>query len=231
MTNVKNVKNGELYQLVIDELKIRTNARGETFAYDINQTREKFKRCIKLCKEALMIVKTKSGISRFQESKELGAWFPRLLQIVSTMDSAQPDQAIEPSASCSGADKENVVGGKRRKDCMVTHEGSKKKAKSKYEQGLQEMREMMRDLRDSMREDPTKDLVKLLQEEAERQAHRDDVFLRTMSALLCAPANTYYSHASHQSQNDWLGRGSARGFMGVREETCTPQECMPRKLS
>ena len=42
-------------------------------------------------------MKTKSGIACFQEDKGLGAWFSRLLEVVSTMDSAQPEQAIEPS--------------------------------------------------------------------------------------------------------------------------------------
>ena len=41
-------------------------------------------------------VKTLFGIKRFQEDKELGSWFGKLLPITSSIDNCQPQQAIEP---------------------------------------------------------------------------------------------------------------------------------------
>ena len=46
-----------------------------------------------------MKVKTPSGIKRFQEDKELGNWFGKLLPVISSMDNCQPQQSIEPGQS------------------------------------------------------------------------------------------------------------------------------------
>ena len=54
--------------------------------------------CLAVCRHAALKVKTASGIKRFQESKEYGSWFTKLMPVVGGMDSCQPDQAIEPSA-------------------------------------------------------------------------------------------------------------------------------------
>ena len=67
MTNVKNSKNSEYYEKVIKELRKRCQARDEVFEYDVKHTREKFKRCIGICNDAAMKIKTASGITRFQE--------------------------------------------------------------------------------------------------------------------------------------------------------------------
>ena len=59
-TNVKNSKNSESYEKVIKEIKERCQACNEVFEYDAKQTREKFKRCIGICKDAAMKIKTVS---------------------------------------------------------------------------------------------------------------------------------------------------------------------------
>ena len=51
------------------------------------------------CKTTLMTVKTASGIKRFQDQKELGQWFNRLLQLMKSRASCQPRQAIEPGST------------------------------------------------------------------------------------------------------------------------------------
>ena len=43
----------------------------------------------------LMTLKTASGIKRFQEDKELGNWFGKLLPVISSMDNCQPRQSIK----------------------------------------------------------------------------------------------------------------------------------------
>ena len=89
MTNVKNSKNSEYYEKVIKELKERCQARDEVFEYDVKQTREKFKRCIGICKDAAMKIKTASGITCFQEEKEYGTWFNNLFNVMKSITSSQ----------------------------------------------------------------------------------------------------------------------------------------------
>ena len=96
-TNVKNSKNSQYY-LVVEELKKRCEERGCEYNYTIVQTRDKFKRCVNLCKDATLKYKTGTGIVRREEEKELGNWFKVLQPIVATMDSVQPEQSIEPSS-------------------------------------------------------------------------------------------------------------------------------------
>ena len=63
MTNIKNSKIAHIMR------KLLKNYRDEVFEYDVKQTREKFKRCIGICKDTAMKIKTASGITRFQEDK------------------------------------------------------------------------------------------------------------------------------------------------------------------
>ena len=99
LTNVKNAKNGQYLEKVIEEIKERCSERGEEFLYDVAQTRQKFRRCVQMCRNAALKTKTSSGIKRFQENKEYGNWFNNLMQHVVTMDGCQREQAIEPSAA------------------------------------------------------------------------------------------------------------------------------------
>ena len=65
-----------------------------------------------MCRNAVMKVKISSGIRRFQEDKELGNWFAKLLLVISSMDNCLPQQAIEPGSSSpeiNEADKENNI--------------------------------------------------------------------------------------------------------------------------
>ena len=62
LTNVKNSKNSQYYQQVMDELKDRCKQRDRIFTYDPNQTRQKIKRCVSICGEAALKIKTASGI-------------------------------------------------------------------------------------------------------------------------------------------------------------------------
>ena len=60
LTNVKNSKNSQYYQQVMDELKDRCKQRDRIFTYDPNQTRQKIKRCVSICREAALKIKTAS---------------------------------------------------------------------------------------------------------------------------------------------------------------------------
>ena len=101
MTNTRkncywqNIKNGQYYDKVIEELNERCSKRGEEFSFNVLQTRQEFKRYINVCRDLVIKVKTSSGITRFQEDKELGSWFGKLLPIISSMDNCQLQEAIE----------------------------------------------------------------------------------------------------------------------------------------
>ena len=96
LTNVKNVKNGQYYDKVTEELKERSSEREEEFPLNVAQTRQTFKRCINICRDIVIKVKTSCGVKRFQDYKELGSWFGELLPIISLMNYCQPQHAIEP---------------------------------------------------------------------------------------------------------------------------------------
>ena len=87
LTNVKNAQNGQYMGSVVKEIQERCTERGEEFPYDVNQTRQKFCRCIQACRADTIKTKTTSGIKPFQESKDYGQWFNKLMQYISTMDS------------------------------------------------------------------------------------------------------------------------------------------------
>ena len=95
MTNVKNIKSSQYYHKVIEELKERCSERRKEFPVKVERTRQKFKRCINICRDAVMKVKTPSGIKHYQQDKEIGRCFGKLLP-VSSMDICQHQQAIQP---------------------------------------------------------------------------------------------------------------------------------------
>ena len=78
---------------VID--KWRWSEKREEFPVNVEQTRQKFKRCINICRDAVMKIKT-SDIKHFQQGKEIGSWLGKLLAVLSSMDICQPQEAIEP---------------------------------------------------------------------------------------------------------------------------------------
>ena len=83
---------------IIREVKKPCENRDKTFEFDIKQIRTKFKSCISICKNAAMTIRTASSIKHFQEDKNLGKWFNQLYPLVKSRESAQPEQAIEPSS-------------------------------------------------------------------------------------------------------------------------------------
>lgn len=97
--NTKNTRNAMLYAKIMKEIKKVCADRDQQYPYSLVQTRTKFKNCISMCKAAAMTIKTASGIKRFQDDKNLGNWFNQLFPLVKSRESAQPEQAIEPSST------------------------------------------------------------------------------------------------------------------------------------
>ena len=54
LTIVKNVKNGQFYNKVTGELKERCSERGAEFPFNVAQIRQRFKRCINICRDAVI---------------------------------------------------------------------------------------------------------------------------------------------------------------------------------
>ena len=132
LTNVKSVKNAKYYDMVITELKERYQSRGVSFDFTVNQTPQKLRRCVGMCRNAALKIKTASGIKRFQEDKDFGMWFPHLLAVVQLMDNCQPEQAIEPGISDDNDDvnnNEEVQAGSS-KLFVPNHESSRKSKKA-----------------------------------------------------------------------------------------------------
>ena len=159
---MKSAKNGIYYDQVVNEMKERCKTREEDFPFDISQTREKFKKCINICREAAMKIKTKSGIQRFQEEENYGIWFGKLMTFVSSMHSCQPQQAIEPSnieqfeitestdeSPQDSSTNDTNTKSKRKGLFVPIHETPKRKRKYPISEDLiSEIRETMNDFRD-----------------------------------------------------------------------------------
>ena len=100
--NTKTQRIGKIYDNILKELKKRCAKRSQSVPFTVQQLRSKFKKCVGICKQAAMTIKSASGIKRFQEDKGFGQWFNDLYSIVKTRDSCNPEMAIEPSASGNG---------------------------------------------------------------------------------------------------------------------------------
>ena len=217
LTNVKNVKNSCYYEKVIEEVKERCKEREEEFTFDIPQTRAKFKRCVSSCREAALKIKTSSGIKRFQEEKEFGTWFQKLFPIVSSMDSCQPEQSIEPTRHEPTRHEPEEVDEmeedvpsssktpKRKTLFVPIHETAKRSKSTSIEKTMTMVQESLFELKESFKNDTTsRDLLDFLKADSERQSQRDDMFLKLM-ANMCnnqQPTNSSQHHANVPHIND-----------------------------
>lgn len=189
-TNIKTSKNGGYYEKIVKELKGRCTRRGESFTYDVNQTREKFKRLVAECKKAALIMKTASGIKRFQEDKGYGKWFNCLLPLVQTRASCQPEQAIDPgsvlqkkrkrqedsseTSSPSPNNDSSSVDAKNddENNLFVPIKGGKKKQAKKVE--LEDgLKDVLGKIAESLNADPTDKLLTFFEQENEHARHHE----------------------------------------------------------
>ena len=108
-TNMPKASNAEVYQNIVEDMKIRCQEQGRTFTFNICQTRNRFKKLMSTCKLALLTMKTASGIKRFQDDKQFGSWFSILVQIMRSKASCQPDQGIEPGFYANGSNQAESV--------------------------------------------------------------------------------------------------------------------------
>lgn len=190
--NTKNKSNGKLYERILEKLKKRCSERGEELAFNVNQLRQKFKRCVAECKHAALTIKTATGIDSFIEKKGYGAWFNQLYALVKTRDSCNPDEAVEPSATSKrnghcdpskdlpgpSTEYEAESGATEDKEEPLYVPVKKRKRMTKHDT-LSEAIQIMREVVDN---DPTKDLVKLIREDMERSREHEMKLMQMMLA-------------------------------------------------
>ena len=100
-TNNKNIKNAIVYNKVLRHLSARCKERGNTSDFTVAQTRTKFIALVAICKKASLNRKTASGIEDFIQKQGYGKRFVQLFPYIQSRESAQPDQASQPSSSSS----------------------------------------------------------------------------------------------------------------------------------
>ena len=99
-------------------------------------------------KKVSLLQKTASGVKNFVESKGFGAWFMKLFQLVSSRDSCQATQAIEPSASGVTVDDP---------DRSISPKPSKSKGKGKMKKN--DLKSAIQSFNKLVENDPTKDFI------------------------------------------------------------------------
>ena len=187
LTNVKNAKNGQYMESVVKEIQERCTERGEESPYDVNQTRQKFRRCVQACRAAALKTKTTSDITRFQESKDYGQWFNKLMQYISTMDSCQREQAIEPSATMNDLECSSYTPSSNASlsDSTPTNsiEGNEtpinKKMRKIFENvdsALTTLNAIINDIKESFSNNNSNELLKFLKEKKGKQSRRMESF-------------------------------------------------------
>ena len=195
-TNSKNSKNNDVYSKLLKDMQERFKARVHEVLFTVEQVRNKFKKLIGECKKVALTVKTATGVSRFQEKKNYGLWFPRLFALVKTRDSCQPERSVEPtggsredvnehsraSSPASAEDSEestsNESSGDRNLFVPVKNRGKKRKGVAST--AVECMEKLLE-------RNPTKDLLEFYREEDEK-ARRHELQLMQMIMSAHPPA-------------------------------------------
>ena len=74
-TNNRNQKSSEIYESILDKIKVYAIERNDAAEFSCMQISNKFKKVVSECKRAAMLAKSASGIKRFQEESGYGMWF------------------------------------------------------------------------------------------------------------------------------------------------------------
>ena len=191
-----------MYQKVLNELKKRAETRGEDVPFTTIQLRTKFKKVVAECKKAALVMKTATGIKRFQEEHGYGSWFNQLFALVKTRDSCQPEQAIEPSSQRNETSSESNSPSLQAQ--YPSEPGSacdspdlfvpvKKTKKVKSENQLQEVVGMLKKV---IEQDPMKAFLEFAKEEADKARQHE---LQLVQLMMGQNQHTY--HNLNQQQN------------------------------
>ena len=162
-TNIKNAKNQEVYGKVMQRLRDRCEIRSETCIFTISQARNKFKSLVAICKKASLTRQTASGIDNFIQNKGYGKWFGQLFPLVQSRESAQPDQAIEPSMETT----EVVIEKGNNKGLYVPRRKRKSEESSIPVDAVSKFNKLLD-------QDPSETLIKYFKEENDRSREHEE---------------------------------------------------------
>ena len=219
-TNNKNQRNGEIYERIKKELKERAAERNSQFVLSIIQMRTKFKKCVSDCKNAAMTIKTATGIKRFQENQGYGKWFPVLFAVVKTIESCQPDQAIEPSpspcSSLSQVDTANVEDLESTESAetemfIPIKRARKEKKKSPIDAALVETLDLVKEV---VKNDPTRDLINFMREEMDKAREHELKLFYLLQSSRPNPRSAFTAYDQQQQQGTSGMYQGQSGFSG-----------------
>ncbi len=213
-TNSKNQKNADVYQKVLNELKKRAESRGKEVPFTVIQLRTKFKKVVAECKKAALVMKTATGIKRFQEEHGYGSWFNQLFALVKTRDSCQPEQAIEPSSKLNETSESNSPGQHSSEpsacDSPDLFVPVKKSKKDKSENQLQGVVRMLQRV---VEQDPMKEFLQFAKEEAEKSRQHE---LQLVQLMMGQTQQQTYQQLTYQNQTQ--NTPKPQGFLSYLQQ-------------
>lgn len=200
--NTKTQRNGEIYDNILKELKQRCAERNEQVPFTVAQMRSKFKKCVGICKQAALTIKSATGIKRFQEDKGFGQWFNQLYSIVKTRDSCNPEIAIEPSASRNAANEVNDSDMEVQDDASKSSDEERGKDNlfipvppSRKKKKVEPVDEALQLIKKAVEKDHTKDLIDFMKDQMQKsQEHELKVLQMILNSESVPPSRNVHPH-------------------------------------
>lgn len=170
-TKTKNQKNGQIYEKILSKLREPCSKRGELILFFVSQLRTKFKKCVSECKQAALVMKTVTGIKRYQEERGFGKWFNPLFGLVKSRDSRKPELASQPSSLKELPTNSTTMDDNNGKKGLFIP--IKRKKVSTNEKLSEAAIETINVVKEHIKNDPTKDLITFLREEIDKSREHE----------------------------------------------------------
>ena len=241
-TNIPNGKKALVYARVLKKVEAQRKERGDYYNFTVEQTRNKFKKLIAICKSAALTMQTSSGIKRFQDEREYGSWFTKLFPLVKSRDSSQPEQAIEPSTFSSSEmpkdDEEStdlamhpITANIDKSDLFVPIKNGRQARKRKSDKVLSV--ELLDGLRDILQEhDKTSQMIEFFERDSKAAREHE---LQLFRIMFSSGQNQNQSSDVHYRSNAAMDRDCASGVFhnpSASRQVCnTFNQSMPKRTS
>ena len=95
--NQKFAANASIYEKIADLMNQRETKNDRKYRVPFSQTRNKFKKLVSECKSVSITQGTANGIARYQVEKSYRKWWEILFSLVSSRESSDPKNMLEPS--------------------------------------------------------------------------------------------------------------------------------------
>lgn len=216
--NLKNQRNGLIYEKILIQLKQRCAERGEDMPFGV-ELRSKFKKCVGECKWVALTIKTVSGIKKILEEKGFGAWFNQLYAVVKTRDSCQPDKAVEPSASSSRVGPDEDLPDQKRESPKSGAFGEREEklfvpVKNRKRRNREDpLFEALHLIKSVIENDPTKDLIQVIRDDMKKsREHELKLFQMILSAGSQQPSLSQQNPMSTMQHGSCAQPNSSGGY-------------------